>query len=116
MTTLERAARAVLAKTNEGAGVSFFYRRKTDKSAYEVVQDDGGDCVPYEGYPSVFEGNAEECADKARELNSVEIARAVLMAVRDQGLSIYHASDPASPFPEYAAAEGFADMIDAILE
>lgn len=45
----------------------------------------------------------------------VEMARAVLMAVRDQGMNIYHSSDPKSHFPEYEAAEGFGDMIDAIL-
>ena len=44
-----------------------------------------------------------------------DVARAVLMAVRDQGINIYHASDPKSHFPGYEAAEGFEDMIDAIL-
>ena len=43
------------------------------------------------------------------------IARAVLMAVRDEGMNIYHSSDPNSPFPDYSAAEGFTAMIDAIL-
>ena len=50
-------------------------------------------------------------------LNDVAEAatRAVLMAVRDEGFNIYHASDPKSPFPGHEAAEGFGDMIDAIL-
>lgn len=42
-------------------------------------------------------------------------ARAVLMAVRNEGINIYHGSDPKSHFPEYSAAEGFSDMIQAIL-
>jgi len=45
----------------------------------------------------------------------VDHARAVLMAVRDEGMNIYHGSNLNSPFPGYSAAEGFADMIDAIL-
>lgn len=44
-----------------------------------------------------------------------DIARAALLAMRDGGFDIYHASDRNSRFPTYEAAEGFADMIDAIL-
>ena len=43
-----------------------------------------------------------------------DIARAVRMAVREQWLEIYHASE-GKPLPTYEQAEGFPDMIDAIL-
>lgn len=45
----------------------------------------------------------------------LRLTRAVLMAVRAEGMNIYHSSDLNSPFPDYSAAEGFGDMIDAIL-
>lgn len=43
-----------------------------------------------------------------------ELARAVLMEVRDRWLEVYHSSK-GNPLPTYEQAEGFPDMIDAIL-
>lgn len=44
----------------------------------------------------------------------VDLARAVLLAVRDEWLEIYHSTE-GKTLPTYEQAEGFPDMIDAIL-
>lgn len=71
----------------------------------------------FDAKPLPFAGEAGNWSARGnmQELDLEVCARAVLMAVRDQGMNIYHSSDPKSHFPEYEAAEGFQDMIDAIL-
>lgn len=114
-TMLERAGRAVLSKTEEGEGVSYFYRRKMDKSAYEVMQDDGSDAVPYDGYPVVFSGSAEDCSKEVRRRNAVEIARAVLMAVREPDTDVCFVGDQLVGDHGSNGQGVFTAMIDAIL-
>lgn len=76
-----------------------------ERAARALIQAKYGDAD--DSYWEMLDGDAKTLART--------MARAVLMAVRDQGMNIYHASDPKSHFPQYEAAEGFEDMIDAIL-
>lgn len=68
------------------------------------VQANGSYSGPANGSPNYVDA----------ELDYGLLARAVLMAVREQWLEIYHASE-GKPLPTYEQAEGFPDMIDAIL-
>lgn len=81
--------------------------------AEKALRDEGERQVQAQGSYSGPENDSPDYVDA--ELDYPALCRAVLMAVRSEGMAIYHGSDLNSPFPDYSAAEGFADMIDAIL-
>lgn len=97
----------------------YTWRRKIDKTGYEVVHDtDPNGPISDETISVVFEGTEADCIEKVNYLRGVAVARAAIAAMREPTEAMLSAADFAGPDryePDGTTDAVWRAMIDAAL-